>query len=272
MDHYTTLGVSKTATKAEIKQAYRRMANKYHPDKGGDSAQFQKIQKAYDVLSDESQRAQYDNPTKYGYRTANNRTDHERDFYDVFNTVFNRRPNAKNRDITISIKVTLEDIFAGKIVTGTYRLNSGREETVKIKIPPGARSGDNIRYNGMGDDTIPNIPRGNLHVNVQVRRHKTWGRDGDNLYATHYVSIFDLMLGTSIKIESIDGKLISVNIPKGTPVSSKFNLKGYGIPNVSTGVRGNAYIQVETTIPVIEDETMLTKIAELKNEFDNCSK
>lgn len=272
MDHYTTLGVSKTASKDEIKKAYRRLANKYHPDKGGDSLQFQKVQQAYDTLSDEGKRAEYDNPRKYGYQTANNRRDHERDFYDVFNTVFNRRQSAKNRDITISIKVSLEEAFAGRTVTGSYRLNSGREETIKIKIPPGARSGDNIRYAGFGDDTIPNIPRGNLLVHLQIRRHPVWAREGNNLHTTSYISIFDLIMGTSIKVESVDGKMLSVNIPKGTSPSSKFSIKGYGMPDVSTGVRGNAFLQVEASIPKIEDETLLAKIAELKNEIDNCAK
>jgi len=267
MDYYSILGVNKDASKEELKKAYRKKANKHHPDKGGDSAEFQKIQEAYSVLSDDTKRSQYDNPNQFSFNSQNFRAG---SFDDIFDSMFSHRRQRRpvNRDITIGIKIDLKEAFFGKNIIGKYRLNSGQEESVSIEIPPGAKSGDTIRYSGLGDNAVPNVPRGNLNVKIQVTKDNNWVRDGNNLHTIHYASVFDLLLGSVIIIESIEGKRLSVNIPKGTNPGSKFSIKGHGMPDVNSRIRGNAYIQIEAEVPKIDDQEILTKLAEIKNEID----
>jgi len=265
MDYYSILGISKNADKDQIKKAYRKMANKHHPDKGGDASQFQKVQEAYSVLSDDAKRAQYDNPNQFNFRSDN----FGPGFEDIFSSMFgHRRRQPRNRDITIGVKISLEEAFRGKNIIGSYRLGSGKEESVSIEIPAGAKHGDTIRYAGLGDNSIPNSPRGNLHVRVQVLKHQKWIRDGDNLYCVEYVNVFDLLTGSVIIVSSIDGKKLSVNIPPGTSPGNKFSIKGYGMPNMKTGIRGDAFLQVEAKMPKIQDADILNKLRELKDEID----
>lgn len=270
MDYYSTLGVNKGANKDDIKKAYRKMANKHHPDKGGDASEFQKIQKAYSVLSDDAKRAQYDNPTQFNFNSQNFGAGEFSGFEDIFDTMFTnrRRRQPRNRDITIGVKITLEEAFSGKNIIGSYRLGNGREESVSIEIPAGAKHGDTIQYAGLGDSSIPNVPRGNLNVRIQVNKHPKWIRDGDNLYLVEYVNVFDLLTGTVIFVNSIDGRKLSVSIPQGTAPGNKFSIKGYGMPNVNTGVRGNAFLQVEARIPKISNDIILGKLREIKDEIN----
>lgn len=271
MDYYAILGVNRGASKDEIKKAYRKMANKHHPDKGGNSSEFQKIQEAYAVLSDDAKRAQYDNPNQFNFNSQNFGAGGFSGFEDIFDTMFSqrRRRQPRNRDITISVKITLEEAFTGKNIIGSYRLSNGKEESVSIEIPAGAKHGDTIRYSGLGDNSVPNVPRGNLNVKIHMIKHSTWIRDGVNLYCVKYVDVFDLVTGTTLAVSSIDGKKLSVTLPQGTNPGNKFSIKGYGMPDINTGVRGNAYLQVEAVIPKIEDNTLLEKIHGIKNEINN---
>ena len=94
MDHYSVLGVSKTATSDEIKKAYRKLASQHHPDKGGDKAKFQEVQTAYDVLSDPNKKAQYDNPRPPGgfawnVNGMNFNSTEDININDIFSSIFN---------------------------------------------------------------------------------------------------------------------------------------------------------------------------------------
>ena len=131
MDHYQTLGVEKTATPDEIKKAYRKLASKHHPDKGGDTAMFQKVEEAYRVLSDPQQRQQYDNPQPQfngfpgGFHfNAGGGMD------DIFNSIFgqmHRQHRPQNPSYKTVIFFTLEDSYNGNEQTVTLNTHTGQQ-------------------------------------------------------------------------------------------------------------------------------------------------
>jgi len=265
MDYYNTLGVSKSASKQDIKKAYRKLAGKHHPDKGGDAEMFKRITEAYEVLSDDQKRGEYDNPNPFGNAQGFGPQGFD-DFVNIFSNGFGRQRRPINNTVTIGVNITLQEAFYGKNVIAAYRLSSGREESVDIQIPPGAKHGDTVRYSGLGDDSIPGIQRGDLHVKIQVQNNTKWRREGDHLYSQKQVNFFDLLLGCVIIVETIDGKKLSVNVPKGTDIGTTFSVQGYGMPNVrNQRIRGNAYITVDSKTPKIEDEQLLEQIRNIKN-------
>jgi curved DNA-binding protein len=271
MDYYSTLGVNRNATPEEIKKAYRKLAMAHHPDRGGDHNKFAEINAAYDTLSDPAKRQQYDNPQpQFNYNANDFRGANP--FQDIFSHAFGfggqqtRQP--RNRDVTIEYRLTFEELFTGKAVNIQYRLPSGRIEILDAAIPPGVKQNDSVRFGGMGDDSFPQVPRGNLVLNIKVQPHPRWNRDNDNIITTEQVSIFDLMLGTAVEISTPAGRHFSLTIPRGTKPGTVFSISGQGVPNVNTRRPGNAHIKVEADIPKIKDEAILQKIKDIKDEID----
>jgi len=127
------------------------------------------------------------------------------------------------------------------------------------------KDGDVVRFNGYGDDSFPHAPRGNLILKVRVPQHPIWKRSDDNLTTTKKVSVFDLILGSDLEIETPLGKFLNLTIPKGTKPGTTFSIAGHGVPNVNTYRQGNLYIKIEAVIPNITDEDILQKIKEIKN-------
>jgi len=279
MDYYKTLGVDKNASDKDIKRAYRKLAMKHHPDKGGDSKKFASITEAYDTLKDPQKRAAYDNPQpQYRKRSPfedpnfNPFSDTMRQdpFSEMFSQQFAQR-RTRNKDITISLAINFEDQFYGKTVNATYRLPSGKEETVELNIPPGAKSGDIVKFNGLGDNSFASQPRGSLNVQIKVRKDPHWTRDGDDIYTNVKIDVFDLILGTEVEIVFPTGKVISLKVPAGTRPGVKFSIHGEGAPNNRHRRKGSAYIQVDAIIPKITNTDLLNKISELKNEINQTS-
>lgn len=267
MDYYSVLGVEKNATQEEIKKAYKKMVMEHHPDRGGSNEHFTKINEAYETLKDPAKRAEYDNPKshpQFNFRSGN-----MNDFHDIFSQFFGQHTIVrKNKEVRLSVNVTLEDVALGKDILGSYTLPSGRTETANFKIPAGVEHGEVIRFKGLGDDSFQNLDRGDLLVQVRVANHKTYQRDGVNIYMKEKVNVFDLLAGTTIIIQDLTGANISVNISKGTQPDTILSVTGYGIPDKRTGKRGNLYIKVGCYLPDITDE-VLNKIKEIKNEISN---
>jgi len=278
MDHYSVLGLHKSASEKEIKTAFRRRAGKHHPDQGGDHKEFIKIKEAYEVLSDPQRRQQYDNPQPqfnqhrggFGYDNVNV------DIQDMFGNMFRngaqgnpfQNPPKRNKDITIAAKIELEDVLKGKNLLASYALRSGKKETVDIEIPAGIRDGDVIRYSGLGDDIL-HMQRGDLHVKVQIVKHKHWVREGMHLYREYKVNALDLIVGTCIIVDTIDGRQLNLTVPAGTQSNGRFNIAQYGLPDRQSGTRGNAYIIVNATIPKINDPDVLESIRNIRNNETN---
>lgn len=264
MDYYNTLGVGKSASPEEIKKAYRQKVKEHHPDKGGDAEYFKRINEAYDTLKDPVKKQEYDNPQpqyQYQYNSQN--------MNDIFNSFFGQRPQAmrKNASMSLTVKISLEDVLTGKDVIGRYRLYSGREEIATIRIPPGIESGTVMRYSGLGDDSIKQAPRGDLHVKILVLSHNRFVRDRLHLRTKCAINVFDLVLGTEVIIEKLGGGPLNVKIPSGTNPGTILSIPRYGLPEPNTGRTGNLYLEITGKTPKIDNIDHLKKVKQLYDEI-----
>jgi len=263
MDYYSILGVNKNASDKDIKSAYRKLAMQHHPDKGGDAQKFSKISEAYEILKDPVRRQEYDNPApQFQFNTSHPFGANPND---IFGSMFRQR-QAKNPDITIAADITLEDVLTGKNLIANYKLRRGKTETVSIDVPPGAKNGDTVRYSGLGEDYHNTLPRGDLYVNIRIRRHPIYNRDNDDISKIERVNIFDLLIGAKIDITTIDNSNLKLNVPAGTKPGTVFSVGGYGLPNRRTSKRGNMYVRLEAEMPIINDNEILDKLREIRNE------
>ena len=266
MDYYNILGISRTASPEEIKKAYKKKVMQHHPDRGGDKETFQKVSEAYEILSNSDKRSAYDNPQPdFNFNTRN--TSNPFDMFSQFG--FGRHPHTvrQNKDIVLKCTIDLEDVMIGKNVVMQYKLSSKEVETVNLEIPKGARHGDRVNYQGLGDNADLRLPRGNLQVIVEVKRNSIWQRDNDNLICKKTINVFDLLLGCAIMIKTIDNKRVNLNIPAGTKPGQTFSIPGYGLPNINTGRKGNIFVKIETEIPKIQDYGIAQEIKTLRDKI-----
>jgi len=260
MDYYSTLGLNRGASVEDIKKAYRSMAMKHHPDRGGDESKFKEIEEAYRTLSDPQKKQMIDqgiDPNaqfQRGFRQGDPfefhfGTENLNDIFTNFGFGFGSRRMQRNRSFNVNVTVTLEDVLTGKEVNAEIGLQSGEQKLINISIPAGIDNGQSIRYQGMGDHTYRDVQPGDLIVSVRVLPHERFRREGDNLIYDHRITAWDAMLGTSIKIETLDHKHIDVIIPPGTQPETVLSCKGEGLPNIRSRQRGNLLIKIQVEIP-----------------------
>jgi DnaJ-class molecular chaperone len=262
MNYYNILGVSNTSTQEEIKKSYKKLAMQHHPDHGGEHSKFAEINEAYETLKDPAKRQAYDEPAP---RSAFDQAG----FEDVFNNFFGQTIKRRNHDIRVTVKLQLEEVLSGKDLIANYTLSSGKQATANIRIQPGVEQGETIRYRGLGDDTVQQLPRGDLLVQVIVLRHKIFERGNQDLHLDRGVTIFDLTLGTKITIETLAGSTISVNIPEGTQPNTRVRVAGHGLPHRVTSQLGNLYITLKARIPQNLTEDMKQRMKEINDELNN---
>ncbi len=295
-DYYKILGSNRSATDKDIKQAYRKLARKHHPDVNpGDKsaeARFKEINSAYDVLSDPEKRKKYD---KYG-----DQWQHADQFEAQHGTPFGgsggfsgfkagpgatyeyvylsdmgdlgdlfgfargfgtrtrtRRPR-RGQDIEYATEVTLEEAYSGstRVVTD---LTGHRLE---VKIPPGVNNGSRIKVTGKGEPGIGGGPSGDLYLVVSVKPHRTFQhRDGD-LYVNVSVPFIDAVLGGEVEVSSLKGKL-SLKIPPETQNGKVFRLAGQGMPKIGSDKKGDLLAKVNVMLP----QKLTDKEKELFSQF-----
>ena len=263
MDYYSILGVNKNASDSDIRKAYKKQSMQHHPDRGGNEEQFKKINEAYSTLKDPQKRAEYDNPQpQFNFGSGNFGGG-----YNPFDEIFGRQPRRqrRNNDVTIVIKLELLDVLTGKELAAQYQLPSGKLKQANIDIPPGVDDGVGIRFRGLGEDTIPHLPAGDLIVRVKIREPLNWKRSGNDLRTKAMVSIFDCILGGKTEIRTLEGKHLEMKIPKGTQPGAIFSIPGHGIPNVRNGSRGNIFVEINAVVPKIENEMMLKELEKIKD-------
>ncbi len=280
-DYYSTLGVSPTATPEEIKKAYRKLANQHHPDKGGDQNKFKDISVAYDTLSNPQKKAEYDQMRAGGPQVRFNSGDF-RDFADIFGNHFDPfgrqqgpfgdifghpRGVRRNRDLNIQCQITLLDSFKGKQLEANYTLPSGRPQTVVINVPPGISHGETIRYQGLGDDTIPQSPRGNLNVTIIVAPEPGFSRIGDDLFTTLNISPIEAMIGCRKNVKFIDGTEKDVHIRAGVETGTEYASNGFGFSNPHNGNKGRFVISIKIQTPTIVDADLVQKLKDIQDEI-----
>jgi len=271
MDYYSNLGVNKSASQEDIKKAYRKLAMQHHPDRtGGDDTKFKQIQEAYATLSDVNKRAEYDTPAPQ-FNSGN--------MNDIFGSMFGgaagpfgfgrgQHRQTRNQDVTIAVKLSLEDVLTGKQLTTRYQTPSGRIKEADINVPPGVDHGVGIRFEGLGDDSIPQLPPGNLIVRVQLLKHPLWRRDGMDLHMRLTVSVFDCLLGSKVEIQTLEGKYLEMRIPAGSQPTAIFSIPNHGMPDMRTGRRGNVFVKLNVIVPKIDDPSILMDIERIKNAIN----
>ena len=269
MTHYDTLGISESASQDEIKQAYRKLANQHHPDKGGDTTKFQQIQSAYETLSDDSRRAQYDAERRGvgGFRFTVNGHDmgsgmpHEmeemlRNFGFAFGQGFANhgdpfqafRSPRKNKDLQIDIVVSLASTLEEQTKIINVKTGNGDNYPVEVKIPRGVSPLSTIKYTGLGDNFFNTLPRGDLYVRINIESNTEFGVDNLDLHKTLEVDCIHAMLGGVFAVSGLDGKIFEINIPPGTQNSTRLRIANQGLYAMNQNIRGSLLINVKTTI------------------------
>lgn len=275
-DYYKTLGVEKNASAEEIKKAFRKIAMQHHPDKnGGDDTKFKEANEAYQTLSDEQKRAQYDrfgadapnmggggyggfqggfNPNDFGFDFSGfggqgGGAYEMNDIGDIFSTFFNggRPRTPKGRNITAGIELTFKESIFG--VDKEISLESvgvkTKDKKVTVKIPPGIESGETLRVKGYGE-IIDNGDAGDLMVQVGVHPDKVYRKMGANLVRTLEIKLSDALLGGSYELETLDGKL-TMKIPQGIQSGEVLRIKEKGVPVGRK--RGDILVSITIKIP-----------------------
>jgi curved DNA-binding protein len=260
MDYYKTLGIDKTASPDEIKKAFRSLASKHHPDKGGDTAKFQEIQEAYATLSDPDKKSQYDNPSPFGnnpnggWQQADMPQGFEHFFSQFgsspFGDIFGHQRSARNRNINLQTEITLEDAFAGKDVIASYRLGGGQERSFEVKIPAGVQDGITLRIAGAGEQSYQHIPPGDAMLTVRVLSHPRFQRNNNDLIEQITISVWEALLGKDIEVTTVSGEKLTIKIKEGTQPDAMLRIQGYGMPDMrNPRIRGNHMISIKIHVP-----------------------
>lgn len=280
-DLYATLGVGKTASDAEIKTAYRKLAKELHPDrhKGDDKIvdRFKDVSAAYAILGDKDKRAKYDRgeidasgaERGFGEGFGGARrggaggfggfggdaagTDAEDLFADLFG--FGRGPRSqararRGRDVTYRLTVSFIDAVKGT----TRRVTLSNGKTLDVKIPAGVTSGQKIRLSGQGEPGPGGGPAGDALVAVEVADHPFFARDGTDIHLDLPITIDEAVLGGKVSVPTVDGE-VTLTIPKGASSGKRLRLKGKGIARPSAE-RGDQYVTLKIVLPDAPDEEL----------------
>lgn len=281
-DPYSVLGVSKDASDAEIKKAYRRIAKDCHPDlKPGDAeaeAKFKAAAAAYDLLKDPEKRKQYDNgeidasgqerPQQHYYRdyaeAAGNpyrgRTADADDMSDIFAEFMRGRGgfggqrsqefHAPGHNVNYSLQISFLDAVFG----ASQKLTLPDGDRIEVKIPAGITDGQTIRLRGKGAPGYGEGPAGDALVTVSVASHPVFDRQGDDIHITLPITIDEAVLGGKVPAPTIDGG-VNVSVPAGTSSGKTLRLRGKGVKKRGSSDRGDQLIEMTVSMPEkIDDE------------------
>ena len=277
-DYYAILGVDKKADGATIKKKYRQLARELHPDKTrGDKRledRFKEVSEAYDILSDDKKRAEYDQAREMfksgAFRQGANQF--SGDFSDLFNgggDIFSqifggRRGPRKGADVQASITLSFRDSIFGKEVD--------LKPNLTVRIPAGISDGGKVRVKGRGEPG--EAGPGDLYVVVNVVPHPVFTRKGENIHLTVPVTFSEAALGADIPVPTLEGDEVKVRIAPGTPNGKTFRVKGRG---VKKGVNaGDLMVSIEVQVPqrvdgnakkALEDFAAATKSEDLRTDF-----
>lgn len=292
-DYYEILGVSKNASEAELKSAYRKLARAHHPDvdkTAGAEARFKEISEAYQVLSDPEKKRTYDQfghaaftpgsgfpgggggaggPfggfKSYSYSTGGSNPNIQFDFggfedpFSLFEQIFGMGGmggfgQARRQNPTYQLEIDFEDAVHGATKNVQITGEDGRKKELTIKIPAGVDSGTRMRFEGM--DII-----------FRIRRHPDFIREGSDIFSEITLSVPQLVLGNVVEIKTVWGK-VNLKIPAGTEPGSLIRIKDKGMPNLRGSGKGDHYVRIKLEVPKklsTEEKDLYEKLLALKS-------
>jgi len=297
-DYYKILGVNRSATDAEIKKAYRKLAMKYHPDhaKGDKAAEerFKKISEAYAVLSDKQKRQEYDTFGSEGFHQRFSKEDIFRGFdindilkefgfggSDFFGGqgggarfTFGTQPPFGGRgrpqtqrmpgtDIVYELSLTLAEAAFGTTKQITIQ-NQGTPERVTVKIPKGMTTGKKLRLAGKGNPGSYGGPRGDLYIQAKLLDDPVFSVEDQNLVTYREIKLTDALLGTTISVPTLEENQYHLKIPPGIENGTRMRLAGHGLPSMKGSKRGDLYVCLHIQIPkhlTAEQKEIVEKLA-----------
>jgi curved DNA-binding protein len=292
-DYYKVMGVPRDATEAQIKQAYRKLARKYHPDVSKEKdaeTRFKEVGEAYEVLRSPEKRAAYDqlgsgprpgerfNPPPdwgagfefggAGPGAGSRQADHS----DFFEALFGAAGRAhrgrrgidpeRGEDTHAKVMLDLDATINGGTRTFTLRIPeidatghmSAKERTLNVQIPKGILPGQTIRLAGQGGPAHGKGASGDLYIEVEFEPHSLYRLDGRDLYLDLPVAPWEAALGATVKTPTPTGP-VDLKIPAGTHAGGKLRLKGRGIP---CSPPGDFYVVTQIALPAADDEPAKT--------------
>ncbi|TQD39042.1 J domain-containing protein [Haloflavibacter putidus] len=260
VDYYKILGISKNASVKQIKNAYRKLARKYHPDLNPDNKEaeqkFKEINEAHEVLANPENRKKYD---KYGkdwkhseeFEKAQQQQQQQQhsqrsythagsgdsftddDFSDFFSSMFggggrasgrSSRSGFKGQDFNAELQLNLTDVYKPQQQVLTV---NGKK--IRLTIPAGIENEQVIKIKGKGGEGLHGGPNGDLYIKFKVINNTSFKRDGQNLYKEVELDLYTAILGGKITIDTLDGK-VKLSIAPETQNGAKVRLKGKGFP------------------------------------------
>jgi DnaJ-class molecular chaperone len=292
-DPYQELGVSRTATAEDVRAAFRKLAKQYHPDRNpGDKKseeRFKRVSAAFDLLGDEDKRKKYDRgeidadghevmrgfgggasggfsgggPFQNGHQGS--ATFDGVDLNDILGEVFGSRAGGAGRggfagferkgsDVRAKLTIDLEDAIQG----GKKRISFSDGRMIDVNIPKGATDGQVLRLKGQG--APGRAGPGDALIEISIKPHPIFRREGDSLVMDLPISVPDAVLGGKVEAPTPDG-LVTLTLPKGSKSGGALRLKGRGLPDPRTGKRGDLLARLLITLPE-ETDPELTRFAE----------
>ncbi len=281
-DYYQTLGISRDASTADVKKAFRKLARVHHPDVAKDKksaeAKFKEINEANEVLSDPAKRKKYD---QLGANWQNPQPERRSSggqefnfggtgFSDFFEQYFSgasrhgfpetgrptssRQPRQqRGNDIEGDILATLEEVMQGAVRPISLQMTSastGKVEThaFQVRIPAGVTDGKRIRVLGQGEAGSGGAEAGDLYLRVRHAAHPDFHTEGHDLYHDLDLAPWEAVLGTELSVPTLDGS-IKLRIAAGSENGQQLRVRGRGLPKGKTGERGDYYAILTVHLP-----------------------